>query len=683
MNNITKRSAAALLAALLGAGSIPAAAVEIDAGEAASSDAVSVQTVTDWSQVSAVINQYWKSDYFGEITVDPDANRAEMDGKKISLQKELDVSRSVAAKIMDSSDAAEQYFEENTDYSSFTDEEGVVHVSDPYQTQRLLVYADELAGDYGASEILHWAEYGEYFLQFDSREATQKAYEQLTAEIGADNCFTDNVRTLDMLAGEQDSDSSTSTTKQCVSWGTSYLGLDVLKQDVENDSSLANETVTAAIIDTGIDTDHEMFEGRKVTGYNFATTDGQEESNYEDTEKDGKGHGTHVAGIITDCTPDNVQLMVLRVFDKDSEVLDSSIEAAIRYAARRGADVVNMSLGSQYPEDPNDPITIWDRALQDVYDKGVAVFAAAGNDGSYHDRYGYSMCYPATRNTTIAISALSRTGRLATYSSYGSMVEFAAPGSDITSAARGGGLRADSGTSMATPHMTGAGAYIKLLHPNCTVEDVRETLQMYAEDLGEVGRDEKYGYGAVHMENYLADSKSGTNFSIPGTIEVTIKYNKMAYTGDERINPVTVRTSSGNVMDSRYYTIRYANNTEIGTATVTIAGQNGYTGSVTKKFSIIPKPTTISKLTNSKSRTMKVQWKTVANCRGYQISYAKNASFKNAKKVTVVGSAVKNRTISKLTKGKRYYVRVRTYAKTKDGSFYGRWSEAKSVKISR
>ena len=263
------------------------------------------------------------------------------------------------------------------------------------------------------------------------------------------------------------------------------------------------------------------------------------------------------------------------------------------------------------------------------------------------------------------------------------MVEFAAPGSDIMSAARGGGLRSEDGTSMATPHMTGAGAYIKLLHPNCTVEDVRETLQMYAEDLGEVGRDEKYGYGAVHMENYLADSKSGTNFSIPGTIEVTTKYNKMVYTGDERINPVTVRTSSGNVMDSRYYTVSYSNNTEMGKATVTITGQNGYTGSVSKTYSIIPLATSISKLTNSKSRTMKVQWKTVADCRGYQISYAKNASFNNAKKVTVVGSAVKKRTISKLTKGKRYYVRVRTYAKTKDGSVYGRWSEAKSVKITR
>ncbi len=678
MKNITKRSVALLLVAVLGVGSIPAAAVEIDAGEVPMGDAVSVQTVTDWSQISAVINDYWQDDYFGEITVDPEKNRAELDGEKISLQKELDVSRAVASDIMDSSDAAEQYFEENTDYTSFTDGGGVVHVRDPYQTQRLLVYADELTGDYGASEILHWAEYGEFFLQFDSREATQAAYEQLTAELGDDNCFTDDVLTTDMLLSE---DSTDSDSTQCVSWGTSYMGLDVLKEDVENDRDVTG-TVTAAVIDTGIDTDHEMFEGRTVTGYNFATKDGTTAENYEDTAKKQKGHGTHVAGIVTDCTPDNVQLLILRVFDKEGEALNSAVEAAIRYAGENGADVVNMSLGSV--QNPQKPYSVWDRALSGLYDENIAVFAAAGNEGEDHDKWGYSMNYPGVLDTTIAISALSKTGKLASYSSFGDTVEFAAPGSDIMSAARGGGLRSDSGTSMATPHMTGAGAYIKLLHPNCTVEDVRETLQLYAEDLGEVGRDDQYGYGAVHMENYLADSKSGTNFSIPGTVSLKLKYGKMTYTGNERKSPVTVYLgSNGNVMNSRYYTVSYSNNRDIGMATVTVTGRNGYTGSVTKKFSIIPQPTMISKLTNSKSRTMKVQWKTVANCRGYQISYAKNASFKNAKKVTVVGSTTKSRTISKLTKGKRYYVRVRTYAKTKDGSIYGRWCAVKSVKITR
>ena len=492
----------------------PAAAVEIDAGEVPMGDAVSVQTVTDWSQISAVINDYWQDDYFGEITVDPEKNRAELDGEKISLQKELDVSRAVASDIMDSSDAAEQYFEENTDYTSFTDGGGVVHVRDPYQTQRLLVYADELTGDYGASEILHWAEYGEFFLQFDSREATQAAYEQLTAELGDDNCFTDDVLTTDMLLSE---DSTDSDSTQCVSWGTSYMGLDVLKEDVENDRDVTG-TVTAAVIDTGIDTDHEMFEGRTVTGYNFATKDGTTAENYEDTAKKQKGHGTHVAGIVTDCTPDNVQLLILRVFDKEGEALNSAVEAAIRYAGENGADVVNMSLGSV--QNPQKPYSVWDRALSGLYDENIAVFAAAGNEGEDHDKWGYSMNYPGVLDTTIAISALSKTGKLASYSSFGDTVEFAAPGSDIMSAARGGGLRSDSGTSMATPHMTGAGAYIKLLHPNCTVEDVRETLQLYAEDLGEVGRDDQYGYGAVHMENYLADSKSGTNFSIPGTVSL-------------------------------------------------------------------------------------------------------------------------------------------------------------------
>lgn len=677
MRQSMRQSTALLMAAVLGAGSIPAAAVEIDAGETSTGGAPVVQTVTEWAQISDVIESYWREDYFGEITVDPEQNRAEMDGEKISLRKQFDLTRAQTADILDSAAVAEQYFEENTDYTSFTDNEGVVHVRDPYQTQRLLVYTDELAGDYGASEILHWAEYGEYFLQFDSREATQAAYEQLTAEVGTDHCFTDDVLTTDMLLGEN----ARASSEQCVSWGTSYMGLDVLKEDVENDTDITG-TATAAIIDTGIDTDHEMFEGRTITGYNFATNDGHAATDYEDTEQDKKGHGTHVAGVVTDCTPDNVQLMILRVFNTKGDALNSAVEAAIRYAGKHGADVVNMSIGSV--QNPKNPYNVWDEALQELYNKDIAVFAAAGNEGEDHDKWGYSMNYPAVLQTTIAISALSKTGKLASFSSFGDTVEFAAPGSDIVSAARGGGLRTDSGTSMATPHMTGAGAYIKLLHPEYTVEDVRATLQSYAEDLGEVGRDEQYGYGAVHMENYLTDYKKGEHYlNVSGMFYLEPKYSKMTYTGKARKNPVTVKFASGEILDPQYYTVSYSNNTEIGIATVTVTGQNGYRGSLSERFSIIPQKTSITKLSNSGAGKMKVQWKTVAVCRGYQISYATKSSFQNAKKITIVGNKNASRTISKLKKGKRYYVRIRTYQKTTDGSIRGRWSDVKSVKITR
>lgn len=675
MKNIAKRGAALLLAALLGAGSIPVGAVEIDAGE---SNSVPVQIVTEWSQIRSVINEYWQDDYFGELTIDPDNNQAKKDGENVSLRKQLDLSRAEAASVLDSAEAAEQYFEQSTDYEAFTDEDGIVHVRDPYQTCRLMVYADELAGDYGASEILHWAEYGEYMLQFDSREATQTAYEQLTAEVGADNCFTDCVYTGDMLL---DSETELQTADRgSTSWGTSHMGLDVLRDDVE--SAGVTGTVTAAIIDTGIDTDHEFFDGRTITGYNFALYDDQAEDDYEDMDTIAKGHGTHVAGIVADSTPNNVTLMILRVFNPENKASLSAIVAALRYAGENGADVVNMSLGML--EDPENPEQGLTRALQDLYDKNIVVFASAGNEGMDHDTRGYSMTYPATLSTTIAVSALSLTGQLASYSSFGDAIDFTAPGSDILSAARGGGLRKDSGTSMATPFMTAAGAYIKLLHPDYTVSQVRSVLKSYAEDLGDKGWDERYGYGEVHMENYLADDKNGTNIGIPGTTSLEMQYTKMTYTGTTRENPVTVRLDgNGRALDPKYYTVEYINATNIGTATVQITGQNGYTGTLTANYTIIPQKTAITKLSNSAKKTMNIQWKTVQNCRGYQIQYATNSSFRNAKKISVVGSTKKSYKLTKLTKGKRYYVRIRTYKKVENTSIRGRWCDAKSVKISR
>ncbi len=670
MKVIGRRGVALLLAAMISGSAVPATAVNLDLGEMAS-----VQRVSDWSQISELVQGYWQDTYFGEITIDPDTNQSEKDGEKISLRKQFDLSRTEEDALFRSSETAEQYFDEDTEYHAFTDAEGIVHVRDPYQTCRLIVYAEELAGDYGAVEVLHWAEYDEYILQFDSREATEAAYQKLTAELGEDSCFADRVLTADMLLSE----GTGVTTKSCVSWGTAYMGLDILKEQAE-EYGLTERDATVAIIDTGIDTDHPFFAERTVTGYNFITTDGSSSSDYEDTDVNTNGHGTHVAGIVTDATPDNVALMALRVFDSQGNTTDAAIEGAIRYAGKHGAAVVNMSLGAL--EDPEFPYSVWDRALKELYEKDIVVLAAAGNEGVNQDSLGYSMCYPATLDTTIAISALSKVGTLASYSSFGDAVDFAAPGSDIVSAAVGGGTRTDSGTSMATPEMAGAVTYIKLLHPEYTVTEVYETLRAYTEDLGEPGKDDQYGYGSVHMEDYLDEDSNGKNLGVPGTAVLELKYSRMSYTGKARKNPVQVYLKkTGELLDSSNYTVSYSNNKKIGMATVTVTGRNGYSGSISAEFPIIPQGMSISKLTSTGNRSLKVQWNAISNCRGYQIEYATNSSFRNAKRIIVVGNTKKSRTITKLTKGKKYYVRLRSYKIVNGVSYRGRWSVVKTKTV--
>lgn len=121
----------------------------------------------------------------------------------------------------------------------------------------------------------------------------------------------------------------------------------------------------------------------------------------------------------------------------------------------------------------------------------------------------------------------------------------------------------------------------------------------------------------------------------------------------------------------------YENNTSVGRAKVKIRTEGTWQ---TIKFNINPKGTALKKLTPYK-KSIKVRWtKQPTKTSGYQIQYATNKSFKKAKKITVKGNKNTAKTIKKLKRHKRYYIRVRTY-KTVDGKkYYSKWSKAKSLK---
>ena len=147
-----------------------------------------------------------------------------------------------------------------------------------------------------------------------------------------------------------------------------------------------------------------------------------------------------------------------------------------------------------------------------------------------------------------------------------------------------------------------------------------------------------------------------------------------------------VRIGASYFTEGEDYKLVYANNKNVGLATVRVVGIGLYTDYVEKTFRINPKGTALDALT-AKKKSAVVAWKPVtkkmsaAKITGYEIQYSTRSAFKSASKVTVKGASKKKTTVKNLKSGKKYYFRIRTYMKVKDKTYYSEWSKPQSVKV--
>ncbi|MGF7535254.1 S8 family serine peptidase [Bacillus mexicanus] len=246
-------------------------------------------------------------------------------------------------------------------------------------------------------------------------------------------------------------------------------------------NGLTGEDVRVAIIDSGIANHSDLI----IAG-------GKSFVDYTTSYSDDNGHGTHVAGIVSaennsigivGTAPDS-KVFALKVLDSEGDGYLSSIVAAIDWSIENKMDIINLSLGT----DENSPVL--ETAIQKAYNSGVLVVAAAGNEAS-------SVLYPAAYDNAIAVSAVDQNKNLASFSNRGPEVEVSAPGVDIISLFPGIRYKNMSGTSMATPFVTGVLALWKQEYPNATVSELRSKLDQNVIDLGTAGRDSYFGYGLV------------------------------------------------------------------------------------------------------------------------------------------------------------------------------------------
>ena len=279
-----------------------------------------------------------------------------------------------------------------------------------------------------------------------------------------------------------------------VTTGRSDIVIAVLDTGVEMshpDLATGIWTNPGEIPGNGLDDDGNGFVD-DVHGWDFADEDNDPSDDY--------WHGTHVAGIAAARTNNatgiagmagSATIMPVDVFRGGIGTYADLIQAIV-YAADNGAEVINMSLGAlSYSRGE-------EAAVDYAWERGVVLVAAAGNNGNdaWH--------YPAAHAHVIGVAATDSYDRRASFSSFGPFVAVSAPGVAVISSTLGNRYGLGSGTSMATPHVSGLAALILSRNPTLTNEEVRAIIESTADDLGALGWDPFYGFGRINAARALA-----------------------------------------------------------------------------------------------------------------------------------------------------------------------------------
>ncbi len=268
-----------------------------------------------------------------------------------------------------------------------------------------------------------------------------------------------------------------------------------------------------AILDTGYNYNHPELSSSYLGGKDFV--------NGDNDPMDDNSHGSHVAGIITadgidskakGVAPD-AGIVSAKVLDAAGGGYFSDSVAAIYWVIdgpdgiyatgdESGVDAISMSLGSSapylYKSTCDTVMPDMKAAIDYARSKGVLVVVAAGNSGNP----GVSI--PGCISSSTTVGAVDKLDKIASFSGRGGAVDVTAPGVSLWSSVLGSNYASYSGTSMATPVVSGTVAMIKVAHPSYSASQVETALIKTAKDLGKAGKDTSFGWGRIDAQAAVA-----------------------------------------------------------------------------------------------------------------------------------------------------------------------------------
>lgn len=375
---------------------------------------------------------------------------------------------------------------------------------------RLIVKSDDKIEQYDAIDSVYG--FGYVFLQYADEENAEKALHNY--ENSGYIVSYDSVANCTDSANHQE-------------WGDNWS-----YDRVDSDSALdyyklkAKPTINIAVVDSGINYNHELFRNR-ITRTKFNSSASGEAKN----EIDDYGHGTEVAGVIANSTPSNVKISAYKVMDNKGYGSSSTIVAACSYIQELNnkPDIVNFSLGVKTG-------VIIESVIDELVNQGITVVAAAGND----NREVFEA--PGKCESAITVAAFDYYNKPCSFTNYGQVVDISAPGEYIYTAdmSKKNAYTFSLGTSLATPFVSAAAAYVLMENRKYTPQQVKQELIDTAMPFKKSSCFNLYGAGMVNFSNIINGSRCK---------DVTTNYQSGVYRDD-----ISVELKCANTLVDIYYT---------------------------------------------------------------------------------------------------------------------------------
>ncbi len=378
---------------------------------------------------------------------------------------------------------------------------------------RLIINTNDIVDEYGAVDSVYG--FGYAFLQYADEKTAKKAktqYENLGYTVDYDSVAA--------LCNTNSNDYP-----QYANWPEEWA-----YEETDAVSALdyyklkAKSTINIAVVDSGINYNHELFKNRVVrTKVDFS-------SEATGDEMDKYGHGTNVAGAIAKSTPSNVKISAYKFYDSKGNGTASEALSALEYIKQLSnkPDIINCSFVTR---------SGLGTIIDELVDMGVTVVAGAGNEG----KEVYQQ--PAIFDSVITVAATNYYGKPCSFTNYGSCIDISAPGEYIHTAdmSSNSAYTFANGTSFATPIVSAVAAYVLMEHKNYTPEQVKQEIIATATPFKKSDcYNDRYGAGIVNFSNIINGSRCK---------DVTANYISGAYRDN-----ISVELKCANSLVDIYYT---------------------------------------------------------------------------------------------------------------------------------